>query len=280
VDAGRDVPTSRHTRESASRPPRRSAYAYAGYAERTQHRFLVSNDGGATWSQRPANGLALDYAIFVAVDPANPDIAYVGMRDLYRTLDGGQTFVNVTKGYTAEDDFVPETSTSHVDQHSMVFHPFDSSTLYLGNDGGVFLSKDRGTSYESLSGTLSLVQAYGIAAHPTDPTALYLGTQDNGLERRRPDGTWREIVTGDYGSIPSQFRSGVLPLEVRLRGHSDQQAFTSAVFPKARSIRGPFRSSHHSNICARRTRSTSARGVCTAAPISARHGPRPRASSI
>jgi len=181
-------------------PQRAYAYVYA-YGEVRKHRFLVSNDSGATWSEMPAAGLALDYAIFLAVDPANPNVVYVGMRDLYRTLDGGQTFVNVTKGYTPEDAFDPANSTSHVDQHSMAFHPFDSSTLYLGNDGGVFLSKDRGTSYESLSGTLSLVQAYGIAAHPTDPTALYLGTQDNGLERRHPDGTWREIVTGDYGSI-------------------------------------------------------------------------------
>ena len=182
-------------------PERAYSYAYHHSPNGTRRRFLVSNDGGGTWTDLPAAGLPVDFAIFVHVDPADPNIVYVGMRDLYRTLDGGQTFVNVTKGYKPDDSFDPANSTSHVDQHSMAFHPYDSSTLYLGNDGGVFLSKDRGTSYESLSGTLSLVQAYGIAAHPTDPGALYLGTQDNGLERRGPDGQWRELLTGDYGSI-------------------------------------------------------------------------------
>lgn len=178
-------------------------YAYSiGYTnEGPQQRFAVSDDGGLTWSDRAAEGLAKHPAVFVSVDPADPNVVYVGMYDLYRSLDGGQTFVNVTKGYTPDERFDPASSTSHVDQHSLAFHPLDASTFYLGNDGGVFLSHDRGTSFESLSGTLSLVQAYGIAAHPTDPAVLYLGTQDNGLERRAPDGRWRELLTGDYGSI-------------------------------------------------------------------------------
>ncbi|HET8772175.1 MAG TPA: hypothetical protein VFP80_00225 [Thermoanaerobaculia bacterium] len=178
-------------------------YAYSiGYTdEGPLQRFVASEDGGLTWSDRAAKDLPKHPAVFVSVDPANPNVVYVGMYDLYRSLDGGQTFVNVTRGYTPEENFDPAHSTSHVDQHSLAFHPLDASTFYLGNDGGVFLSHDRGTSFESLSGTLSLVQAYGIAAHPTDPAVLYLGAQDNGLERRGPDGRWRELLTGDYGSI-------------------------------------------------------------------------------
>lgn len=182
-------------------PQRAYAYVYHWGPNGAYYRLLVSNDGGATWSETPAQGLAEDFAIFLSVDPMNADVLYVGMRDLYRSIDGGKTFVNATRGYTAEDEFDPANSTSHVDQHSLAFHPLDPSTFYLGNDGGVFLSKDRGTTFESLSGTLSLVQAYGIAAHPTDPNAIFLGTQDNGLERRNPNGTWREVITGDYGSI-------------------------------------------------------------------------------
>ncbi|HEX6100903.1 MAG TPA: hypothetical protein VF432_31585 [Thermoanaerobaculia bacterium] len=178
-------------------------YAYGiGYNDNgPQQRLAVSDDGGTTWKNLPAAGLAKHPAVFLRADPSNPNIVYAGMYDLYRSLDGGQTFANVTKGYTPEELFEPENSTSHVDQHALAFHPSGSSTFYLGNDGGVFLTNDRGTSFEPLSDTLSLVQAYGIAAHPTDPTALYLGTQDNGLEMRSPDGTWREVVTGDYGSI-------------------------------------------------------------------------------
>ncbi|HEV7239807.1 MAG TPA: hypothetical protein VGQ36_11245 [Thermoanaerobaculia bacterium] len=182
-------------------PQRAYAHVFSDEATGMRYRFLVSDDGGATWSVATAEGLARDFAIFVHVDPSNADVVYVGMRDLYRSLDGGETFTNVTKGYRPDEQFDPANSTSHVDQHSMAFHPQDSSTLYLGNDGGVFLSRNRGTTFESLSGTLSLVQAYGIAAHPTDPMSIFLGTQDNGLERRDPNGMWRELITGDYGSI-------------------------------------------------------------------------------
>jgi photosystem II stability/assembly factor-like uncharacterized protein len=179
------------------------AYAYvSGQGESgPKFRFLVSNDGGATWSRIATEGLAEDYASFVSADPRNANVVYVGMRDLYRSTDGGKTFVNLTKGYTPLDEFDPAHSTAHVDQHALAFHPFDSATIWLGNDGGVFVSKNRGATFESLSGTLSLVQAYGIAAHPTDPSAIFLGTQDNGLERRNANGTWNELITGDYGSI-------------------------------------------------------------------------------
>ncbi|HEX6640630.1 MAG TPA: hypothetical protein VF215_05930 [Thermoanaerobaculia bacterium] len=168
--------------------------------ERT-YRFLVSNDGGATFVDLPAVGLPHERSVYTRVDPRNADVIYVGLRDLYRSNDGGLTFTNLTKGYTAAERFDPAHSTSHVDQHSIAFHPTDGRILYIGNDGGVFRSEDRGETFTSLSGALSLVQAYGIAAHPTDPATLFLGTQDNGLERRDANGQWRELITGDYGSI-------------------------------------------------------------------------------
>lgn len=182
-------------------PQRAYAHLRISDPSGTTHRFAVSNDGGQTWNDTPALGLPGEFAIFTHADPSNPDVVYVGLRDLYKSTDGGLTFTNMTKGYTPADNFDPANSTSHVDQHSLAFHPSDSSILYLGNDGGVFRSNNRAQTFTSLSGTLSLVQAYGIAAHPTDPTALFLGTQDNGLERRSADGNWRELITGDYGSI-------------------------------------------------------------------------------
>lgn len=166
-----------------------------------KYRFLVSDNGGITWNDAPAIGLPREFSVFVAADPSNAQIVYVGMRDLYKSTDSGATFTNQTRGYNAAGNFDPELSASHVDQHALAFHPQHSSTLYLGNDGGVFRSDDGADTFRSLSGTLSLVQAYGIAAHPTDPASLFLGTQDNGMERRGADGKWLELVTGDYGSI-------------------------------------------------------------------------------
>lgn len=185
---------------SPAAPERIYAYLHsAGPPE--SRRIMVSNDSGATWAQAPAFNLSADTPVFIAADPHDADVLYVGMRDLYKSSDRGLTFANVTRGYNNAGRFDPRNSTSHVDQHAIAFHPFEKNALYIGNDGGVFRSKDGSVSFESLSGTLSLVQAYGIAAHPTDPSTVFLGTQDNGLERRDASGAWRELITGDYGSI-------------------------------------------------------------------------------
>ena len=186
---------------SPAAPQRAYAHLYRNGPGGPQYQFLVSEDGGSNWTEPAATGLAEDFSVFAHADPANADVVYVGMRDLYKSSDGGKTFRNMTRGYTPRDEFDPENSTSHVDQHSLAFHPTNTSTLYLGNDGGVFLSANGAETFQSLSGTLSLVQAYSIAAHPTDPKVLFLGTQDNGLERNDANGKWRELITGDYGSI-------------------------------------------------------------------------------
>jgi photosystem II stability/assembly factor-like uncharacterized protein len=173
-------------------------YAYGGQDTlRHEHNFFVSNDSGATWT-RLSPAVPTEFAWYLGIDAVDPNTVYLGFRDAWRSKDGGATWTNVTKSLTENGDFVPHLSMTHIDQHSFASIP---GATYLGNDGGVFRSNDGGTTYTSLSPTLSVVQAYGVSAHPTDPAVLYLGTQDNGLDRRGANGTWRELVTGDYGSI-------------------------------------------------------------------------------
>jgi photosystem II stability/assembly factor-like uncharacterized protein len=198
VDAGADTYSYPRIAVTPASPQRVYAHIYSNGPSGASARFVTSDNGGMTWRDVAAAGLPDEYSIFVAVDPTNAAFVYVGMRDLYRSSDGGQTFSNMTRGYTDDGNFDPVHSTSHVDQHSLAFAP---SALYLGNDGGIFRSDDAALTFTSLSGALSLVQAYGIAAHPLDPSAIFLGTQDNGMERRDPDGHWHELITGDYGSI-------------------------------------------------------------------------------
>jgi photosystem II stability/assembly factor-like uncharacterized protein len=173
-------------------------YAYGGTDVHThRHVMNVSDDGGATWRSY-SNELPSDKPFYLGLDPSDANTLYLGFRDLYKSTDGGATWRNLTRAVNEKGQFDPADSTAHVDQHSFAAIP---GAIYAGNDGGVFKSTDGGASFTSLSPTLSLIQAYGVAAHPSDPATLYLGTQDNGLERRAADGTWRELVTGDFGSI-------------------------------------------------------------------------------
>src|SRR5262249_25544868 len=45
-------------------------------------RFAASTNGGATWNERPANGLKKSVWDYVAVDPSNANTVYVGVEDL------------------------------------------------------------------------------------------------------------------------------------------------------------------------------------------------------
>lgn len=165
-------------------------------------RLHVSENGGASWTETTTAAVPPDRPMFLATHPADDARLYIGYPggDLHTSLDRGATWQNVTKSRNAAGTFDPAGSAAHIDQHALVFAPTDPEVMYLGNDGGIFKSTDRGTTFTSLADTLSIVQAYRIAAHPLDPSLLFLGTQDNGLERQR-DGQWRELVTGDYGSI-------------------------------------------------------------------------------
>src|SRR5262245_56321766 len=50
--------------------------------------------------------------------------------------------------------------------------------LLSAGDGGIFRLAN--SAWTSLNQTLPLAEIYGIAAHPTNPLKLLIGTQDNG----------------------------------------------------------------------------------------------------
>ncbi len=162
----------------------------------------VSTDGGMTWEDRGETKLETGFdATYLAVNPANASELYVGHRDLYKSVDGGRTWANLSLNWTPNNIFTPNRAKMHIDQHSLAFLPDNSSVIYVGNDGGLSKSSDGGMSFDSLNGSLSLTQFYAIGLHPNDPAVTYGGSQDNGFQRRLRDSSrWRELITGDYGS--------------------------------------------------------------------------------
>src|ERR1019366_3209558 len=136
---------------------------YAAIAAQTSFGALlglyVTTDGGATWSQRSATlstgnsslmcSLQCWYSMVVAADPTNSTTVYFGGLSLYKSVDGGNTFADLgTSGVL------------HVDQHAFAFDPTTASTIYAGNDGGIFKSTDAGSTWTSLNTGLSLTQFY------------------------------------------------------------------------------------------------------------------------
>jgi photosystem II stability/assembly factor-like uncharacterized protein len=163
--------------------------------------LFKTTDGGAHWSQLTK---APDYCTpqcnydnAIAVQPTNANVVYAGgafTTSLARSLDGGSSWTVVQ---SAQNN-----GSIHADLHSLVFTP-DGATLYLGNDGGAYSTKQITAStptFTQLNTTLALTQFYpGLSIHPTNINIAIGGTQDNGTVLYSGTGAWNEVACGDGG---------------------------------------------------------------------------------
>jgi photosystem II stability/assembly factor-like uncharacterized protein len=180
--------------------------------ERTGNQFdnnpvgiFISRDQGGTWSKQASvdippktqNG----YSFHMAVDPGSPgdginDIIYVGCVGQRRSDDSGNKFEIIHPGI-------------HADTHAWAFVRQPSPTpsiVYNGNDGGLFKSTDRGSTWIPInSGLIQTALFYNISLRPNTPgKGIQVGaTQDNdvrttatalGLE-------WKGTQSGDVWDV-------------------------------------------------------------------------------
>jgi photosystem II stability/assembly factor-like uncharacterized protein len=130
----------------------------------------ISDDAGAGW-KRVNNENRLWgrgwYFGAVAVDPTNPDRAYVINTATYMTTDAGKTFVPV-KGAPGGDDY-----------HQMWINPKDGNRMVLSSDQGTVVSVD-GSKTWSTWYNQPTAQIYHVAADNRFPYWLYGAQQDSG----------------------------------------------------------------------------------------------------
>jgi photosystem II stability/assembly factor-like uncharacterized protein len=150
--------------------PSNPAIVYASMANNIYWRGMFrSNDTGATWQQTNTGTYGetqVWYNNVVAVDPQNPAMVWVGMTGFYQSTDSGKTFPYVNGNF-------------HVDHHALEYAPSDSSIIIMGNDGGVFVSTDAGSSWTK-SYNLPVTQYYAGTVDYQDCLYVLGGTQDNG----------------------------------------------------------------------------------------------------
>jgi photosystem II stability/assembly factor-like uncharacterized protein len=154
-------------------------------------RVYKSTDGGDTWSRTNDGAVSGIHSSFgwyfgqIRVDPGNPDRAFALGVPFYRTENGGSSWQEVG-------------SSNHVDHHAMAFDPVDHSRIFEGNDGGIYVSTNSGTSWTKLYDQPTN-QFYAIEIDYSNPQRLYGGTQDNGTLRTPTgaDDDWEMIFGGD-----------------------------------------------------------------------------------
>jgi photosystem II stability/assembly factor-like uncharacterized protein len=156
-----------------------------------------STDSGANFTQVAVgvnfNGGQAWYDFYMHVNPFDPNYAYVGSIDIWRTTDGGVTFANITNGYS--------NGNVHVDEHNIDFNPINQDEMICTNDGGVWKSTDRGTTWTNLNATLTLTQFYRMTSDPSNSNHLLGGTQDNGTQRTTGTINWAAAFGGDGGEV-------------------------------------------------------------------------------
>ncbi len=126
-----------------------------------------SDDDGETWElltdDRDLQGRPWYYQ-HVFADPVNPDTVWVLNYSLWRSIDGGRNF--------------EEVSAPHGDHHDLWIDPRDPQRMIEGADGGACVSFNGGDTWSTLYNQLT-AQFYRLDTDNRFPYNVYATQQDN-----------------------------------------------------------------------------------------------------
>lgn len=167
---------------------------YAIYADEVGYfkGIYRSNNGGDSWYQLNDQLLKNMYLAYgwwfgkIVVHPEDADQLFALGIHTYFTNDGGNTW------------YVFDQNRIHEDQHALIVHPLKPDMYILGNDGGIYLSKNAGNSWQHVK-DLPITQFYTGTIDVNEPNIIYGGTQDNGILKGNTTiiNQWKKLINGD-----------------------------------------------------------------------------------
>jgi photosystem II stability/assembly factor-like uncharacterized protein len=186
-----------------------------------------TRNGGATWTNVAANHFAaeeqMSYGNTIVVHPADPEHVLCGGVDLHRTINGGNTWRQVTKW----DSVRGATDYAHADHHLLVMPAAAPGRVYSANDGGLDVSDDGGQVWRNRSDGLAVTMFYDVDIAQSDARVLGGGAQDNGtvvtktgevhefFELLGGDGGWMVVDPDDASHVFASYQLGSI---FRFRG--------------------------------------------------------------
>jgi photosystem II stability/assembly factor-like uncharacterized protein len=133
-----------------------------------------SDDRGESWERLEGNGLPSGFGFPLALDPRDPDVAFVvpehsaenrvtcdGRLGVYRTHDAGASWELLTDG-------LPQQAWGAVMREGFSFDRAEPAGIYLGTQSGsVFISADGGVSWAEAVSQLPPILSVEAAAWPS-----------------------------------------------------------------------------------------------------------------
>lgn len=157
--------------------------------------LYISDNSGDSWKPQSATSNVTArpfYFSTLVVDPTDAKRVYRPALTFSISTDGGYSFTEASYN-----------GGTHPDHHALWINPQNPAHLYLGSDGGVYVSMDKGNNWLHLK-NLPVSQAYHVATDRQDPYNIYIGMQDNGSWRAPSrkiggiqNGDWQELYGGD-----------------------------------------------------------------------------------
>jgi len=158
--------------------------------------LFISSDGGETWKEQSSTLNVRSrpfYFSTLVIDPKDPKRVYRPAYQFSYSDDGGYSF----------SDASYDGGWVHSDHHALWINPNYTNQMYLGTDGGVYYSLDRGATWMFVH-NLPVGQFYHVATDNQKPYRIYGGLQDNGswmAPSSAPGGVgnanWMNIYGGD-----------------------------------------------------------------------------------
>jgi len=135
-----------------------------------------------------------NFALSMAVSHTSPDVVYVGTAPtvtrahLYRTLDGGESWDDVTN--TLPDRYPMDLAVSP-DNDRMVYVVFGGF-----GSGHVYKSTDAGDNWSDITGSLPDIPTLSIAVDPLEPDYVYIGNDIGVYVSQDAGTTWNTFMEG------------------------------------------------------------------------------------
>ncbi len=186
--------------------PSNPKFVYA-LIEAKKNALYKSEDGGSTWkkindksSGRGSKGIGNRpfYYSDIHVDPKNENRIYSVFTYVNVSEDGGKSFKQLMPAYGTSKGV-------HPDHHAWWIHPNDPNFIIDGNDGGLYITRDRGKNWR-FAENIPVAQFYHINVDNEFPYNVYGGMQDNGSwigpayvlkDQGIRNSYWQELMFGD-----------------------------------------------------------------------------------